>query len=224
MRVLLADDHSMVRDGLRPFLNELADDVEILEAGDLPEALGEADRAGAPDLALLDLLMPGMNGTEGIDAFQARFPDTVLVILSGQFDRERVLAAVDKGVRGYIPKTLGGQALVNALRLILAGDTYLPASAFGAPAETGEDADPAADTAAGEPAGAPAPDNDLPALSEREREILKAVVAGGTNKTIARDLDVQEITVKVHLRNVYRKIGAANRAQAVRIALEQGLV
>ncbi len=226
MRILLADDHSMVREGLRPFLEEVARDATVVEAADLPQALSVAEVDGAPDLALLDLLMPGMNGTEGVDAFHARFPETPVVILSGQYDRRYVLAAMDKGVRGYIPKTLGGEVLTNALRLVLAGDTYLPASAFstesGIREATAPEHPPAPE--AGESAARAGRQRTTPPLSGREAEILRKVVNGDTNKVIARALNVQEITVKVHLRNIYRKIGAANRAQAATIALENGLV
>jgi DNA-binding NarL/FixJ family response regulator len=129
-----------------------------------------------------------------------------VVILSGHVERENVLAAVRAGVAGYIPKTISGAALINALRLVLEGETYLPSSIL-------------VDSAASDRKIPPSP---LSTLSAREREILGYLIEGLTNKEIARLLDLQEITIKIHLRNVYRKIGAVNRAQAVRIAMTAG--
>lgn len=210
MRILVADDHNLVREGLRPFLQELGEDVEISEAATLDEALDQA-AAGPLGLALLDLKMPGMDGLRGMEAFHARFAAVPTVILTGHINRDDVMAAVRAGASGYIPKTISGTALVNALRLVLSGEKYLPSFMLTDTAE--------------EPtvvSGAPSKPTPLDTLSPREREILGLLIEGRTNKDIARRLDLQEITIKIHLRNVYRKIGAVNRAQAVRIALSSG--
>lgn len=206
MRILVADDHNLVRDGLKPFLYELDSDAEILDASNLDEALAAAKGGDSIDLILLDLKMPGMNGLQGVDQMRRVRPDARLVILSGHVERDEVLAAVRAGANGYIPKTISGPALTNALRLVLAGESYLPPSIL---LES-----PSVE--------AKAPTSPLSTLSAREREILGYLIEGQTNKEIARRLDLQEITIKIHLRNVYRKIGAVNRAQAVRIALSSG--
>lgn len=210
MRILVADDHNLVREGLRPFLQELGDAVAVIEAATLDEAVEKAANEGL-SLALLDLKMPGMDGLRGMEQFHARFPSVPTVILTGHINRDDVMAAVRAGASGYIPKTISGMALVNALRLVLSGEKYLPSFMLTDAAE--------------EPtvvSGASTKPSPLDTLSPREREILGLLIEGRTNKDIARHLDLQEITIKIHLRNVYRKIGAVNRAQAVRIALSSG--
>lgn len=216
MRILVADDHKLVRDGLRPFLLELGGDVEILDAATLEEALQLVDSTPGLGLVLLDLMMPGMDGLNGLQQVKAKIPGVPVVIVSGFSTRDHVVAAVQSGAAGFIPKTVSGAALVNALRLVLSGETYLPSNTFFEdPVST------QAALAAAKPVGAPPP---FDRLSRREGEILAQLVEGRTNKEIALALSLQEITIKVHLRNVYRKINAANRAQAVRIALQSGWI
>ena len=216
MRILVADDHKLVRDGLRPFLQELDPTVEIFDAATLGEALEAVERTADLNLILLDLMMPGMDGLNGLQQIKQRLPTTPVVILSGFSSREHVVQAVQSGAAGFIPKTVSGTAMVNALRLVLSGETYLPSSTF-----FDEAAPLAPAPAPSKQVGAPPP---FDRLSRREGEILAQLVEGRTNKEIAIALSLQEITIKVHLRNVYRKIGAANRAQAVRIALQSGWI
>lgn len=206
MQILVADDHNLVRDGLKPFLKELDADADILDAATFDEAFAAARKAEDLGLVLLDLKMPGMNGLHGVEAMRHLKPKVPLVILSGHVERDEVLAAVRAGANGYIPKTINSASLINALRLVIAGETYLPSSIL-------------IDDGAVE---RKAPTSPLSTLSAREREILGYLIEGQTNKEIARRLDLQEITIKIHLRNVYRKIGAVNRAQAVRIAMTAG--
>jgi len=211
VRILVADDHKLVRDGLRPFLRELDSEAEIIDAATLDEAVAAIDGGALrPDLVLLDLMMPGMAGLDGLTRIKALAPGIPVVIVSGYSSRDHVQAAVQAGAAGFIPKTVGGTAMVNALRLVLSGETYLPSSSFFEPSESSPPLRPGA---------APPP---FDRLSRREGEILAQLIEGRTNKEIAQALSLQEITIKVHLRNVYRKIGAANRAQAVRIALQSG--
>lgn len=218
MKILVADDHKLVRDGLKPFLQELAADVEILDAANIDEALSVAATAGELGLVLLDLMMPGMDGLKGLEALRAKCPSVPVVIVSGFSSRDHVVAAVQAGAAGFIPKTVSGTAMVNALRLVLSGEKYLPSSTF---FEDPSNQMSVPVTNPAKPQGVPPP---FDKLSRREAEILNLLVEGRTNKEIALCLELQEITIKVHLRNVYRKIGAANRAQAVRIAMSSGWV
>jgi DNA-binding NarL/FixJ family response regulator len=219
MQILVADDHKLVRDGLKPFLHELDPSAEILDAASLDEALAALVGANDLGLVLLDLMMPGMDGLKGIEQVKSRCPDSPVVVVSGFSSRDHVVAAVQAGAAGFIPKTVSGTAMVNALRLVLSGEKYLPSSTFFDTGTTGVAMGAVPNF--GKPAGTPAP---FDKLSKREAEILLLLVEGRTNKEIAIALDLQEITIKVHLRNVYRKIGAANRAQAVRIAMSSGWV
>ena len=211
LEILVADDHKLLREGLKPFLRELGNDVAILEAANFSETQGAAAAAQDLRLILLDLSMPGMNGMRGVEALHGEHPDVPLVILSGDSRRETVLGAVQAGASGFISKTVSGVAMVNALRLVLSGETYLPSSAI---AE--EDYGVESESGSGGNGRAPSP---LEGLSPRDSEILALVVEGLTNKEIGRRIGLQEVTIKAHLRSLYRRIGAANRAQAVRIAL-----
>lgn len=220
LRLILADDHTLVRQGLLPFLATLDTAVEVIEAGDFDEALTKATAekiSGRPlSLILLDLRMPGMRGVSGITRMIGQLPDVPVVILSGSIDAGDVVACAEAGANGYLPKTLSSTAMLNALRLVLSGEKYFPSFAMGAPARSAAEMERDATA----PLSAPSP--LLERLEARERIILGMVVNGATNKEIARALDLQEVTIKVQTRNIYRKLGAANRSQAVRIAMENG--
>ncbi|WP_343869979.1 response regulator transcription factor [Caenispirillum bisanense] len=213
MKVLLADDHTLVRQGLMPFIGMLAPDVAIVEADTLDEALVKAQAEQPLDLVLLDLNMPGMNRLEGLGRLRQALPSTPVVILTGSVEADDVHEAAEAGAAGYIPKTLNSTAMVNALRLVLSGERYFPSFAF-QPKRPVEPAPPPATTAAS--------DNPLCRLDERERQIVGMMVDGATNKVIAREMGLQEVTIKVHTRKIYRKLGAANRSQAIRIIMESG--
>ena len=215
MHVLLADDHELVRNGLKFYLERLASKVTVIEAATFDEALVNSSKAPQLDLIILDLKMPGMNGFAGLELMRERFPKVPAVILSGSVRRGDVLTALAAGAAGYIPKTLSGKAMFNALQLILSGETYVPSIVL-----------PDRDSPAGQPdadKGAPATgDNALSKLTPRERDALALLTQGYSNKEIARRLEIEEITVKVHLSGVYRKLHATNRTQAVRIAMQLG--
>jgi DNA-binding NarL/FixJ family response regulator len=125
MRVVLADDHELVRSGLRFHLERLAPEVAVVEAATLEEALTAAKMAST-DLIILDLAMPGMNGTAGLEQMRARHPNIPVVVLSGRTGREDIMGALNRGANGYLPKTLSGKAMLAALRLVLSGETYVP--------------------------------------------------------------------------------------------------
>lgn len=209
MRILLADDHTLVRQGLMPFFKALDPEVEVVEASTFDEAFEVAQASGPLDLILLDLKMPGMRGIQGLTIMQNTYPKVPVVILSGSMESGDVISCADGGASGYLPKTLSATAMINALRLVLSGERYFPSFAFAAPRKPVEDE-------------ASEASNLLSQLEERERLILGMVVEGRTNKEIARVLELQEVTIKVQTRNIYRKLGAANRSQAVRIAMENG--
>ena len=126
MKILIADDHNLVREGLRPFLEELDPHVNVVEADSFDSAYSSAAEHSDIDLILMDLKMPGMNAFEGLVKMCAAHTKTPVVILSGHFNRHDVLEAVERGAAGYIPKTISGSAMVNALRLVLSGEKYIP--------------------------------------------------------------------------------------------------
>ncbi len=214
MNILLADDHDLVRDGITSFLQTAAPDVTVAQAKDFAEALAIVNGDQTIDLTILDLNMPGMNGLSGLTVMRQKCPDVPVVILSGSVKRSDVLNALEHGASGYLPKTLSGKSLINALRLVMSGEKYIPSALLeddGGTIRPGEiDLDGLE------------PDNPLRQLTNREREVLALLTKGLSNKEIAKQLSVREITVKVHLTGIFKKLGAANRTQAVKIAMQLG--
>ncbi|WP_207476614.1 response regulator [Arenibaculum pallidiluteum] len=204
MRVLLADDHNLVRDALKSYIERLEPSAEVLTADSLGAAVEIADTGTALDLVILDLKMPGMNGLQGLARMREKVGQVPVVLMSGGATQEEVRGALDIGAKGFLPKTLTGPALVSAIKLILAGERFVPFDAFEAQAE--------------EPDG-PGPEGMTP-LTQREREVLGYLEKGWSNKEIARALDLQEVTIKLHIRGICRKLGAKNRTQAALRAQE----
>ncbi len=202
MRIVLADDHVMIREGLRPFVEKIAPGTQVLEAGNLPDAL-DILRGGPVDLVILDLKMPGMNGFQGLVTLRREFPAVRCVMLSAMADREHVLEAIRLGADGFIPKHLSGAAMVSALQLVLSGERFIPAMLV--------DGNSSGETRGGDLIGR---------LTPRERDILRLLREGHPNKVIANRLDVSEVTVKSHLGNVFRKLGVQNRLQAMKLLVD----
>lgn len=214
MHILLADDHTLIRENLEEFLKKLGPDVTVLQAATLAEALAVAAEQQKLDLILLDMIMPGMNGLMGLHKVRDRFPDVPVVILSGTTNQEFIKGTLKAGAKGFIPKTISGKAMLNAVRLVLSGETFVPTLAL----------DGGDEGLAGHSAAEPKypEDNPLAALSRREREVLSYLLRGYPNKKIANHLKLQEVTVKAHLRNVFRKLGVSNRTEAAATAYRLG--
>ena len=209
IRVLIADDHAVVREGLRGFL-ALQDDVEVVaEAADGEEAVAAAERL-TPDVALVDLVMPRVDGIEAIRRIRAVAPATRVIVLTSFADEDKMLPAVRAGAVGYLLKDVAPQDLVAAVRMVNDGETLLH------PAVVRE--------LVREVAGAsrePAADNPLTA---REREVLGLIARGRANKAIAFELGVAEKTVKTHVSNILGKLNVTDRTQAALLAVREGLV
>ena len=207
MRVILADDHVMIRDGLRPFLEKIEDGVEVLDAGNLGDALKHLE-AGPVDLVILDLKMPGMSGFQGLTTIKQTYPNIRCVILSAVADRDHVLESIRLGADGFIPKSLSGAAMVSALQLIMSGERFIPAMLVD---YNSRQSNSAVDSL---------PEELISKLTPRERDILRLLREGLPNKMIATRLDVSEVTVKSHLGNVFRKLQVQNRLQAMRMLVD----
>lgn len=203
MRILLADDHDMVRETISAYL-ETEGGAEVTLATDLSGALDIIHKDGPFDLVLLDYQMPGMQGLTGmIQAISANNGKGV-AILSGSAPAKTAREALDAGAIGFIPKTMGAQSLLNAVRFMSAGEIYVPVDLM-RKEET-------------------APDHPLAAkLTPRELEVLEGLCRGLSNKEIARELDLQEVTIKLHVRTLCRKLEAKNRTQAALAAKEAQL-
>ncbi|NBZ89176.1 response regulator [Stagnihabitans tardus] len=202
MKILLADDQELVRDTIAAFLRA-EPGIEVDVASDFPAAL-QAATAAKPDLILLDYTMPGMNGLGGLAAMRAACPGIPVALLSGTAPRAVAEQALAEGAAGFLPKTMATRTLLAAIRFMAAGEIYAPMSLMTEREQT-----------AAALGGAQ--------LSQRETEVLRLLCRGLANKEIARELNLQEVTVKLHVKTLYRKIDARNRTQAAMIAKEAGL-
>lgn len=234
MRVLIADDHELFRDGLRLVLNELGPDVEVLEASCYDDILQRLDSGISIDVVLLDLVMPGMPWTDGLKTLRERVPSMPVVILSASEDRRLVLEGVRLGAAGFIPKTSSSRVMLSALRLVLSGGVYLPPTLIDDQGGMGHGMnDPTAlldgsghhglvsSLAPTEPAVSEAPDTSP--LTPRQREVLALLGQGKSNKEIARILDLSEGTVKLHVTAILKALNVSNRTGAVVAASRLGL-
>lgn len=205
LKVLIADDHPLVIAGVRRIL-ERADEIEVVgEARSGSEVMTLIERR-RPQIVLLDLRMPGGCGIDQIARIREQWPDVKVVVLSADEDRASIDGALRAGASAYVVKSVNPADIASVLRQTACGDVF-HAIARG-PSQASDATD--------EP--------ERPALTDRERTILDAVATGKTTSTISRELWVSEHTIKFHLTNIYRKLGVANRAGAVRYALENRLL
>ncbi|WP_405143544.1 response regulator transcription factor [Sphaerisporangium sp. NBC_01403] len=212
IRVLIADDHPVVRQGLRTFL-DLQDDLEIVgEAADGAEAVALVASL-APDVLLLDLKMPVLDGLGALRELSERGLDVRVIVLTSVSDRGDVAPAMRSGASGFLYKDVDPAALVQAIRAVRGGQVLLAPEAAEAML-TGLDV----------PAGTEAPAEHAPiaVLTEREREVLALIASGRSNREIARELVVAEKTVKTHVSNVLMKLGVQDRTQAALYAVRHG--
>jgi NarL family two-component system response regulator LiaR len=207
--VLIADDHAVVREGLRAFL-ALQDDIEVVgEAADGEEAVA-AVASLQPDVALVDLVMPKVDGIEAIKRIRTLAAATRVVVLTSFADEDKMLPAVRAGAVGYLLKDVDPQELVAAIRTVHEGETLLH------PAVIRELVREVAGDGREPPAENP--------LTRREREVLSLIARGRANKAIAFELGVAEKTVKTHVSNILGKLGVSDRTQAALYAVREGLV
>ncbi len=215
MRILVADDHTLVRRGLHLLLTKLYPETEVLEAGDVDQALRVAAAQPQLDLVLCDLAMPGMEQLKGLQALRQRLPGVPVVILSGHSNPDDIVKAIEQGARGYILKSASDETFRHAVSLVLSGEIYLPSDAF-------LDRQQRWVGNRSAPGVAFAPSNPLSSLTERQRDVLTLLMGGQSNKEIARNLGLLESTVKAHVKIILDKLDAANRTQAAMIAAELG--
>ncbi len=213
MNILLVDDHPLFRGGLKSLLKELGAGLVLDEAGNCSQAL-ERVAGRRYDLILLDLNMPGLNRLDALAALREAAPDAPVVVLSGETDSDLVRATIERGAMGFIPKSAAPEVLIEALRLVLAHGVYLPLEVL-------ETMNTVPSTPAVSEAAAVA--GAVPGLTPRQLDVLRYVIQGKPNKVIARELDIAESTVKVHLSSVLRAFGVRNRTEAVYAAARMGL-
>jgi DNA-binding NarL/FixJ family response regulator len=202
-KILIADDHVMIIDALTAYLKRHAPQAEILTAVDIESATAILAENADCDIAIFDYVMPGVRGAETFKNIMQRFPKLKVVILSGHVEHDLMQTLVSAGIHGVLPKTMPSAALVSAVNLILSGETYVPWQLQHPPAL------PEVTFAGGI------------SLSRREQEVLNCVKQGMTNKEIARSLDLQEVTIKLHIGSLCRKFDVTNRTQLAIKALHR---
>jgi DNA-binding NarL/FixJ family response regulator len=210
IRVLLVDDHAVVREGLRNFL-ALQDGLEIVgEASDGNEAIEQAQRL-EPDVILMDLVMPGLDGIGAMRQLRARSPASRVIVLTSFLEDERVLPAIQAGAAGYLLKNVAPAELARAIRAAHAGEAIIdPTAAARLVHAIADDARPRIE--------------EPERLTRRERDVLELIARGQSNKRIALALGISEKTVKTHVGHLLAKLGVSDRTQAAVMAVEEGLV
>lgn len=220
MKLLIADDHTLFRDALVQYIERSDPHASVTLAKDFFRAVDILEQNPYQDLVILDLRMPGMNGMQGFKVMQEKFPDLRVALMSGMAEAEDVQAALDHGAVGYFPKTMSGKALLSAIQSVVRGDVFAPEgrkSSF-MPAYY---ADIPENKSA--PQSAQFDSSDVN-LTNREKDVLSFLAEGASNKEIASALDLQIVTVKLHVRGLCRKLGVKNRTQAALMAKDMGVV
>ncbi len=205
IRLLVADDHDLIRDMFAHLAKELSEDVKVHHAGTLSQAVEVARANDNLTLILLDVRMPGMNGLAGLKIMRETRPEIPIVVMSGEADAETARLALQAGAAGFIPKTMRSAAMLNALRLVLSGGRYIPEQVLQDSNFLQQDQLPG-----------------FEALVPRELSVLRQLVKGLSNKEIGREIKLSEVTVGLRLRSIYKKLGVRSRAQAIRLLLRQG--
>ncbi len=201
IRILVVDDHTVVRQGLVALLNTVPDLEVIAEASDGQEAV-EAHRKYKPDVTLMDLRLPKLPGAEAISVIRQESPGARIIVLTTFDGDEDIFRALQAGAKGYLLKGTDADELTAAIRSVYAGKSKIPAFV----------AEKLAERMGG------------PALTTRELEVLKRIVAGRSNKEIASDLHISEATVKTHINSLLSKLNVSDRTQAATTALQRGIV
>ncbi|MBU0800473.1 MAG: response regulator transcription factor [Alphaproteobacteria bacterium] len=232
MKLLLADDHTLFREALVQYIERAEPDAVVLLARDMNEVMILMEDKPEVDLILLDLRMPGMNGLQGLRLLREKHPETRVALLSGMAEKEHVEEAIALGASAYFPKTLSATQMMKGIRRVVTdGEQYIAMDHNSndiMPSHFGHDR--RARERGAQPGGAHG--TSVPSISElaarikmtpREQEVLGYLLRGASNKEIANALDLQVVTVKLHVRGICRKLNAKNRTQAVLRAQEMGL-
>jgi DNA-binding NarL/FixJ family response regulator len=221
MKFLVVDDHALIRDAMRGVLAELHPGAQAWDAGSAADARALLEKQSDIDLVLLDRHLPDGDGMELLASLRTSHPATSVALLSGECDAPTVTRALSLGAVGYIPKSDTRDVLLNALRLILAGGVYIPPVVLSAPTSSpsGGVGTPQGAVAAS-PGSAPTP--AALGLTDRQMDVLAAMMRGKSNKLICRELDLAEPTVKNHVSAILKALGVASRTEAVLAVTRHG--
>jgi len=206
LKIVIADDHDLVRDAIITLIERDDPNSEVFGASDFDSARELLDQQVDVDVLLLDVIMPGMANMTSVRTIRDNYPNIPVVLMSGQISHGDVERGFEMGARGFIPKTMNGKTLLSVLHLVISGARYIP------------------DLVLDEPSESKKANTDSPDLSARELDVLNELVKGLSNKVIAKNLGIEETTVKLHLRSLFKKLEVKNRTEAVIAAMDQGVI
>lgn len=214
LKLLVVEDHALVREGLARLLTQLEDDVAVVERPDFETALAVLDAEQDFDLLLLDLALPGIDGFAGLDILRKRYPAIPVAVVSAYDEVPTVTRVLNHGASGFIPKAFTGEALLNAVREILAGNIFRPGPLL-APGKIDDEAPLPPQRGSLKPSEI--------GLTDRQAQVLALMVRGLSNRDIAQQLDLSEGTVKIHATAVFKTLGVTSRTQALVTVARYGL-
>lgn len=213
LKLLVVEDHALVREGLVRLLAQIENDAKVFESSDFESALTLLDHEGDFDLVLLDLALPGIDGFAGLDILRRRYPAMPVAVVSAFNDSTTINRVLNLGASGFIPKAYSGEALLAAVREILAGNIYRPSTQRGARLDDETPLPPAKSGVKPEDIG----------LTDRQAQVLALMVRGLSNRDIAEQLDLSEGTVKIHATAIFKTLGVASRTQALVAVTRYGI-
>lgn len=205
LKLLVVEDHALVREGLVRLLGQVEDDAIVFESADFESALAQLDNEGDVDLVMLDLALPGIDGFAGLDILRRRYPAMPVAVVSAFDDHPTVTRVLNLGASGFIPKAFSGESVVAAVREILAGNIFRP---------SGQQAARLDDTTPLPPYTISVKPDEI-GLTDRQSQVLALMVRGLSNRDIAEQLELSEGTVKIHATAVFKALGVNSRTQAL---------
>ncbi len=213
MKVLLVDDHWVSRAALKSLLTQIDKKAKFLEADNFDDALNQAEGASGLKLVLLDLVLPGLESLDGISRLMEKVPQIPVVVFSMVENRHEMLRAVEQGVAGFIPKTVTGDEILKAVKVVMSGELYLPRMLLKDPARQSPESSSFIPIDG-------APRQAIANLTARQRQVLSYLARGMTNTKIATELGLSENTVRIHISAILRTLDLDNRTQAALLAAE----
>lgn len=213
LKLLVVEDHALVREGLVRLLGQLEEGAQVFEGADFESALTVLDSEGDFDLVLLDLALPGIDGFAGLDILRRRYPAMPVAVVSAFDDTPTITRVLNLGASGFIPKAFSGEALLTAVREVLAGNIFRPSGQQGARLDDATPIPPSKISVKPDEVG----------LTDRQAQVLALMVRGLSNRDIADQLDLSEGTVKIHATAVFKALGVNSRTQALVAVARYGI-
>lgn len=213
LKLLVVEDHALVREGLARLLGQIEEGATVLESADFESALTVLDNEGEFDLVLLDLALPGIDGFAGLDILRRRYPAMPVAVVSAFDDTPTITRVLNLGASGFIPKAFSGEALLSAVREVLAGNIFRPSGQQGSRLDDATPVPPSKVSVRPDEIG----------ITDRQAQVLALMVRGLSNRDIADQLELSEGTVKIHATAVFKALGVNSRTQALVAVARYGI-